>query len=82
MLGCCTHGHNLLALALGFFFFFLEQIRQGLAFFGILHDIGEKFLEKDGTLSKEIMPDYLHLSQKGYAIWAESIEKDLKEMLK
>jgi lysophospholipase L1-like esterase len=45
-------------------------------------DIGEKFLEKDGTLSKDIMPDFLHLSQKGYTIWAEAIEKDLKEMLK
>jgi lysophospholipase L1-like esterase len=45
-------------------------------------DIGEKFLEKDGSLSKEIMPDFLHLSQKGYTIWAEAIEKDLKEMLK
>ena len=45
-------------------------------------DIGEKFLEPDGALSKEIMPDYLHLSNKGYGIWAEAIEKDLKEMLK
>src|SRR5262245_2667576 len=45
-------------------------------------DIGEKFLEKDGTLSKDIMPDFLHLSQKGYGIWADAIEKDLKEMLK
>lgn len=37
-------------------------------------DIGPKFLEEDGTLSKEIMPDLLHLSPKGYQIWAESIE--------
>src|SRR5262245_24761254 len=33
-------------------------------------DIGEKFLEPDGSLTKEIMPDYLHLSEKGYTIWA------------
>jgi lysophospholipase L1-like esterase len=45
-------------------------------------DIGGKFLEPDGTLSKDIMPDFLHLSQKGYEIWAEAIDKDLKEMLK
>lgn len=45
-------------------------------------DIGGKFLEPDGSLSKEIMPDFLHLSEKGYAIWAEAIDKDLKEMLK
>ena len=34
-------------------------------------DIGEKFLESDGTLDKKIMPDYLHLSPEGYEIWAK-----------
>ena len=37
-------------------------------------DIGDKFLAADGTLSKEIMPDLLHLSPQGYEIWATSIE--------
>ena len=45
-------------------------------------DIGDKFLEKDGSLSKEIMPDYLHLSPKGYTIWADAIQPSLDEMLK
>jgi lysophospholipase L1-like esterase len=36
-------------------------------------DIGEKFLEADGNLSKDIMPDYLHLSKKGYEIWAKAV---------
>jgi lysophospholipase L1-like esterase len=27
------------------------------------------------------MPDYLHLSPKGYEIWAQSIEAKLKELL-
>jgi lysophospholipase L1-like esterase len=45
-------------------------------------DIGEKFLEPDGTLSKEVMPDALHLSAKGYEIWAEAINPTLQEMLK
>lgn len=45
-------------------------------------DIGDKFLEKDGTLSKEVMPDALHLSAKGYEIWAESMNPTLMEMLK
>jgi lysophospholipase L1-like esterase len=45
-------------------------------------DIGDKFLQKDGTLTKEIMPDYLHLSGKGYEIWAEAITPTLTEMLK
>ena len=44
-------------------------------------DIGDKFLAADGTLSKEIMPDLLHLSEKGYRIWAESIESKLAELL-
>lgn len=45
-------------------------------------DIGPKFLDKEGGLSKEIMPDYLHLSKKGYEIWAEAIEAPLNEMVK
>ena len=45
-------------------------------------DIGEKFLDKDGKLPKDVMPDYLHLSAKGYEIWAEAITPTLKEMLK
>lgn len=44
-------------------------------------DIGPKFLEEDGTLTREIMPDLLHLSEKGYTIWAESIEEKLAELL-
>jgi beta-glucosidase len=44
-------------------------------------DIGPKFLQPDGTLSKEIMPDLLHLSPKGYQIWAESIEPEVAEAL-
>ncbi len=44
-------------------------------------DIGPKFLRSDGTLSKEIMPDFLHLSPKGYRVWAESIEPTVRELL-
>jgi lysophospholipase L1-like esterase len=45
-------------------------------------DIGDKFLEKDQSLSKDIMPDFLHLSKKGYQIWAEAIQQPLGELLK
>ena len=45
-------------------------------------DIGEKFLQSDGTISKEIMPDFLHLSEKGYQIWADAIKEPLAELLK
>ncbi|MEI6713031.1 MAG: GDSL-type esterase/lipase family protein [Verrucomicrobiota bacterium] len=45
-------------------------------------DIGNKFLEPDGSISKEIMPDYLHLSQKGYQIWSDAISATLTELMK
>lgn len=63
------------------------QINQALAkvaddkniFFA---DIGSHFVEADGSISRSIMPDALHLSEKGYGIWAEAIEPKLKELLK
>lgn len=45
-------------------------------------DIGPKFLAEDGTLSREIMPDLLHLTEKGYTIWADSIETKVAELMK
>ena len=45
-------------------------------------DIGDKFLQPDGSLTKEIMPDYLHLSAKGYQIWADAIMPLVKELTK
>ncbi|MBX3413803.1 MAG: GDSL family lipase [Pirellulales bacterium] len=45
-------------------------------------DIGPKFLTEDGTLTKEIMPDYLHLSPQGYEIWAEAIDAKVAELMK
>ncbi len=44
-------------------------------------DIGQAFLSEDGTISSKIMPDYLHLSRKGYRIWAEAMEPTLWSML-
>jgi beta-glucosidase len=44
-------------------------------------DIGKGFLAADGTLSKEVMPDLLHLNEKSYRIWAESIEPKVKELM-
>ena len=43
-------------------------------------NISDKFLTKEGVLTKEIMPDALHPKQKGYEIWAEAIEPKLKEL--
>jgi lysophospholipase L1-like esterase len=45
-------------------------------------DIGAKFLGADGTVSKELMPDLLHPSAKGYEIWAAAIKEPLAELMK
>ncbi len=44
-------------------------------------DISAKFLEPDGTISKDVMPDFLHLAPKGYEIWAEAIKDKVKTLL-
>lgn len=44
-------------------------------------DIGKAFLNADGTISREVMPDYLHLSIKGYRTWANAMEPTLWSML-
>ena len=38
-------------------------------------DFGYRFLTPTGLIPRELMPDYLHLTPKGYAIWAEAIER-------
>jgi lysophospholipase L1-like esterase len=45
-------------------------------------DIGGKFLDKEGQLPKDVMPDFLHLSPKGYEIWVEAMLPALKDLLK
>lgn len=45
-------------------------------------DISDKFLNDDGTLERQIMPDLLHLSKQGYEIWAESIEPNVAELMR
>jgi len=44
-------------------------------------DFGSQLVEDDGSISKRIMPDYLHLTEQGYEIWAQAIEPQLKAML-
>jgi lysophospholipase L1-like esterase len=45
-------------------------------------DIGGKFLQPDGSLTRAIMPDFLHLSPAGYQIWADAITPKLAELMK
>ncbi|MSU59839.1 MAG: GDSL family lipase [Pedosphaera sp.] len=63
----------------------LLQINQALAKLAdgkMIHylDFGAQLIEPDGSISKTLMPDYLHLSEAGYEIWARAIEPKLKEM--
>ena len=44
-------------------------------------DIGQKFLNADGTpIQDAYAPDHLHLSWKGYEIWAAAITPTIKEL--
>ena len=45
-------------------------------------DIGGKFLQPDGSLTKAISPDFLHLSPAGYQIWADAIAPQLTALMK
>ena len=44
-------------------------------------DFGSQLIESDGSISKSIMPDYLHPNEAGYKIWAAATEPKLKELL-
>jgi lysophospholipase L1-like esterase len=37
-------------------------------------DIGDKLMESDGTISRDMMPDFVHPTAKGYQIWADAIQ--------
>ena len=44
-------------------------------------DIGAKFLEPDGSITRETMGDFLHPTAKGYEIWASELEPVLAKLL-
>jgi lysophospholipase L1-like esterase len=44
-------------------------------------DISDRFLNEDGVLSKEVMPDLLHPREKGYRIWAEAMEPSIAKLM-
>lgn len=65
----------------------LKQVNDGLAKLDDgkmvrYLDIGAKFLDADGKIPADIMPDALHPNAKGYQIWAEAIQPLLDEMMK
>lgn len=44
-------------------------------------DLADRFLKPDGTLTKDVMPDLLHLTPASYRVWAEAIEPVVAEVL-
>ncbi len=44
-------------------------------------DIGGRFLDAEGNLPRDVMPDLLHPSLKGYEIWADAIRAPLQQLL-
>lgn len=47
----------------------------------VFADTGGAFVRQDGTLKTILMPDLLHLSPEGYAVWAKAIETPLRRLL-
>jgi lysophospholipase L1-like esterase len=45
-------------------------------------DFGSKLIEPDGTISRDVMRDHLHLTERGYEIWGSAMEPLLAEMLR
>ncbi len=45
-------------------------------------DFGDKFLDANGGLPAEMMPDALHPSPKGYQIWADAMQPLLDTMMR
>lgn len=45
-------------------------------------DIGATFVSADGSISKELMPDFLHLTPRAYELWAAAIEPHVAALLK
>jgi lysophospholipase L1-like esterase len=45
-------------------------------------NINRFFLQPDGMLSKDIMPDLLHPNALGYRIWADAMQPELERLLR
>ena len=45
-------------------------------------DINKAFLNADGVLLRDIMPDLLHPNETGYQLWAEALEPTIQKLMK
>jgi len=44
-------------------------------------DIGQTFLDDQGNLNRDLMPDGLHPNEKGFRAWAQAMEPTIKKLL-
>ena len=44
-------------------------------------DLSRRFLDDRGRISQDLMPDYLHPSERGYQVWADSMEPMIRQLL-
>jgi lysophospholipase L1-like esterase len=63
----------------------VAEVNQGLAQLnGGQHvfflDIGGRFLDAEGNIPRDLMPDLLHPSLKGYEVWADAIRAPLQRL--
>jgi lysophospholipase L1-like esterase len=47
----------------------------------VFRNYGARFLQPDGDISTEIMGDFLHLTPKGYQIWADAMAPDIRKLM-
>jgi len=61
----------------------INGIIQSYAYEDKVHwlDLTDTFLDDNGVLTKEVMPDALHPKEKGYRMWAEAMEPTLARLL-
>ncbi len=45
-----------------------------------LLDMSKDFLQADGSLTKDMMPDLLHLNVASYELWAKALDKKMQEI--
>jgi beta-glucosidase len=44
-------------------------------------DINKAFLNEQGILTREVMPDLLHPKEKGYQLWADAMEPTIAKLM-
>jgi lysophospholipase L1-like esterase len=66
-----------------------EKIRQTNAKLALLADhkrifyldVGDKLVEPDGSISREILPDKLHVAEPGYTRWMDAMKPTLDKLM-